>query len=50
LTVEETGFGSSELPLVKGKVRLDGRPTAYVCQRRACSPPVTDVHQLEEML
>ena len=51
LTVEEAASsGISDLSLMKGKVRLDGRPTAYVCQHRTCSPPVTDAQQLEGML
>ena len=51
LTVEEAAScGTSDLSLMKGKVRLDGRPTAYVCQHRTCSPPVTDAQQLEGML
>ena len=51
LTAGQTGAGdTSELPLIKGKGCLDGRPTAYVCQGQTCSPPVTDAHQLEEML
>ena len=51
LTVEEAASsGISDLSLMKGKVCLDGRPTAYVCQHRTCSPPVTDAQQLEGML
>ncbi len=51
LTVEEAAScGTSDLSLTKGKVRLDGRPTAYVCQHRTCSPPVIDAQQLEGML
>ena len=51
LRVEEAASCStSDLSLMKGKVRLDGRPTAYVCQHRTCSPPVIDAQQLEGML
>jgi uncharacterized protein YyaL (SSP411 family) len=40
LTVEEAASsGISDLSLMKGKVCLDGRPTAYVCQHRTCSRP-----------
>ncbi len=42
--------GEAELPLTRGKVSLNGRPTAYVCRRQACSQPVTDPRQLEAML
>jgi len=50
LLVGEPSGGASELPLMRGKVRLDGRPTAYVCHRQTCSVPVTDPHQLEAIL
>jgi uncharacterized protein YyaL (SSP411 family) len=30
------------VPLVKGKVARDGRPTAYVCEKAACELPTTD--------
>jgi uncharacterized protein YyaL (SSP411 family) len=39
-----------EFPLGKGKVSLNGRPTAYVCQRQTCSQPVVDLQQLEGTL
>jgi uncharacterized protein YyaL (SSP411 family) len=39
-----------ELPLAAGKASVDGQPTAYVCQRFSCSPPVTDRAQLELLL
>jgi uncharacterized protein len=51
LTVEEGGSGgTTKLPLVRGKVSLNGRPTAYVCQRQSCSPPVTDAQHLKAIL
>jgi uncharacterized protein len=49
LTVEEEG-GVGELPPVRGKVRLNGRPTAYLCHRQTCSPPITEAEQLQGML
>ncbi len=42
--------GDSELPLARGKVGLNGRPTAYVCRYQTCSQPVTEPRQLEAML
>jgi uncharacterized protein YyaL (SSP411 family) len=30
------------VPLVKGKLAQDGRPTAYVCERQVCKRPTTD--------
>jgi uncharacterized protein YyaL (SSP411 family) len=51
LTVEEaSSSGISDLPLMQGKSRIGDGPTAYVCQRQNCSPPVTDAGQLERML
>src|SRR6185295_12645335 len=42
--------GESDLPLAEGKTSVNGQPTAYVCQRQTCSPPVTESHQLELLL
>jgi uncharacterized protein YyaL (SSP411 family) len=42
--------GTGEVPLLRGKTRLNGRPTAYVCQRQTCSAPVPDAQQLEAIL
>jgi uncharacterized protein YyaL (SSP411 family) len=42
--------GESDLPLAIGKTSVNGQPTAYVCQRQTCSPPVTDHGQLDLVL
>ena len=42
--------GESELALAAGKTSVNGQPTAYVCQRQTCSPPVTETHQLDLLL
>jgi uncharacterized protein YyaL (SSP411 family) len=39
--------GESDLALAVGKTSVNGQPTAYVCQRQTCSPPVTESHQLD---
>ena len=40
-------FGpSEEVPLLAGKVRVDGKPTLYLCERFACQAPVTDPAQI----
>jgi len=42
--------GESDLALAAGKTSVNGQPTAYVCQRQTCSPPVTESHQLDLLL
>lgn len=42
---------AAESPAVLSRIRSVGDvPTAYVCRRYACSLPVTDVKQLENLL
>lgn len=49
--LDELGRGKEwELPLSAGKASVNGQPTAYVCERFSCSPPVTDRAQLELLL
>jgi hypothetical protein len=38
--------GSSAIPLLAGRVAIDGRPTAYLCRNFACRLPVTDAAAL----
>jgi uncharacterized protein len=48
------GLGAEHTPLLADRPLLDGRPTAYVCERFACKQPVTDPAalgaQIEEAL
>ena len=47
-TIDET-LGL-KVPLLAGKVALEGRATAYVCQDYACQRPVTTRAELDELL
>jgi hypothetical protein len=38
------------VPLVAGKTPIDGKPTAYVCERRVCKLPTTDVAVFAEQI
>ena len=41
---------SSAVPLLRDRIALDGRPTAYVCRGFVCDLPVTDPDALTESL
>ena len=42
--------GTSSPPLLEGRLALEGRPTAYICESFACRSPVTDVKSLAALL
>ena len=42
--------GTSELPLVKGRGRIGGRATAYVCRNYTCDLPVVEPEGLARQL
>jgi len=44
------GRKGPDLPLLEQRGLIDGRPTAYVCQRYACQLPVTDPEALAKQL
>jgi uncharacterized protein YyaL (SSP411 family) len=41
---------ASAVPLLEGRIPIDGRPTAYLCRDFACRLPVTDPDALRELL
>ncbi|KEF19549.1 membrane protein [Streptomyces rimosus] len=42
--------GSDEVPLLKARPLVDGRPAAYVCRHFTCERPTTDPEELGEKL
>jgi uncharacterized protein YyaL (SSP411 family) len=42
--------GSGEVPLLEGRVLLEGRPAAYVCRHFTCDAPTADVDALTARL
>ena len=49
-TEEEDLMGSHELPLLRYRTKIDGRPTAYVCENYVCQLPVTEPEALAKQL
>jgi len=41
---------NADLPLLAGRARQDGRPTAYLCRAYACDAPVSDPAALDAQL
>ncbi|WP_306369208.1 thioredoxin domain-containing protein [Nocardiopsis sp. CC223A] len=44
------GLDDGGVPLLRDRVRVDGRPTAYVCEGFVCRLPVTSPDDLRELL
>jgi uncharacterized protein YyaL (SSP411 family) len=44
------GANGEGWPLLDSRFKIDGRPTAYVCQNYACQQPVTDPAELAQQL
>ena len=41
---------NDQIPLLRGRPMLDGKPTAYVCENFSCKQPVTSLSAFEEEL
>jgi len=41
---------SGMIPLIKGKVAIQGKSTAYICENYACKAPITDLDGLRRVL
>jgi uncharacterized protein YyaL (SSP411 family) len=53
LRVESQGVAdelSRLVPLLEGKLAIDGKPTAYVCRDRVCKLPARDLETLRKQL
>ncbi|HJS52862.1 MAG TPA: hypothetical protein VJ781_13250, partial [Pyrinomonadaceae bacterium] len=48
--VVAVGTGNSTLPILNDRQRVNGRPTAYVCENFVCGRPVTSVEELREVI
>ena len=44
------GGGGESVPLLAGRVPVDGAAAAYVCERFTCQLPVTGVEELTKAL
>jgi uncharacterized protein YyaL (SSP411 family) len=51
LTLVRTGVDdSSPPPLARGRLTVDGQPTAYVCRHFTCSRPLVSPDELRDLL
>lgn len=48
--VTAAGGADSPLPLLRGRTKIDGRATAYVCEHFVCQRPVNDAEGLRKLL
>jgi uncharacterized protein YyaL (SSP411 family) len=39
-----------DVPLLEGRLAVDGKPTVYVCENFVCQRPVTSAKDLRELL
>ena len=50
LVVAAGGSGSDDVPLLRDRPAIDGRPTAYVCEGFTCDRPTTDLAALADRI
>ncbi|MEO6656600.1 MAG: thioredoxin domain-containing protein [Pyrinomonadaceae bacterium] len=43
----DSAGGQQTLPLLKGREMLEGRATAYICQKFVCERPVNEIEEME---
>ena len=41
---------SEEVPLLAGKIQLEGQATAYLCENYACQAPTNRIEEFSELL
>jgi uncharacterized protein YyaL (SSP411 family) len=42
--------GNADIALLRGRLAVDGKPTAFVCENLTCKAPVTSVEEFEKLL
>ena len=47
---ENTEENAEFIPLLQSRKMIDGKPTAYVCEKFTCQKPVTSASELAEQL
>jgi hypothetical protein len=50
MAAPEDHDAAAEVPLLRDRALIDGKPTAYVCRRFACRLPVTSPDDLAAQL
>ena len=50
VAVGEPGAEGAMVPILRHRIPVDGRATAYACVRMVCQPPVTESKELSRLL
>jgi uncharacterized protein YyaL (SSP411 family) len=48
--VVAVGAADSNVPLLTGRERIEGKPAAYVCEHFVCQRPVTEIDEFRNLL